>query len=100
MIIVSDKHCYAKECQQEFQGDDKDIAHNGKEFYWLQVRGYAANPVVGVPPRRAGIELFANDMCPVLSEFTEECLGIDAIVLAIAQSHHNSYVLTTQTGTT
>ena len=30
VIIVSDKQCHAEECQQEFQGDDKDIAHNGK----------------------------------------------------------------------
>ena len=28
VVIVSDKHCYAEKCQQEFQGDDKDIAHN------------------------------------------------------------------------
>ena len=32
MVIVSDKHCYADNCQQEFQGDDKDIVHNYKEF--------------------------------------------------------------------
>ena len=28
MVIVSDKHAYAQKCQQEFKGDDKDIAHN------------------------------------------------------------------------
>ena len=33
VVIVSDKHCHADECQQEFQGDDKNIVHNGKEFY-------------------------------------------------------------------
>ena len=33
VVIVSDKYCYAAECQQEFKGDDKDIVHNGKEFY-------------------------------------------------------------------
>ena len=33
VIIISDKHCHAEECQQEFQGDDKDIVHNGKVFY-------------------------------------------------------------------
>ena len=29
VIIISDKHCHAEECQQEFQDDNKDIVHNG-----------------------------------------------------------------------
>ena len=34
VIIVSDKQCYAAESQQEFQGDDKNVAHNE---LWIQI---------------------------------------------------------------
>ena len=40
MVIVSDKHAYAQKCQQEFKGNDKDIAHNDQVFVDYKLGGY------------------------------------------------------------
>ena len=46
------------------------------------------------------IEIVANDMRSVLPKLTTESIGIDTIVVSIAECYHHSEVLTTQTGAT
>ena len=32
MVVVPDKQGYARESQDEFEGDDEDVLHNGNGF--------------------------------------------------------------------
>ncbi len=35
VVVVSDEQGYARESQDEFEGDDEDVLHNGNGFYKL-----------------------------------------------------------------
>ena len=46
------------------------------------------------------LRLDLGDVSPVLLEFAAESIGIDAVVMPVAKSHHNGKVLTAQAGAT
>ena len=85
--------------------DDNDIARRVLSWIPDDFKGRLLDVPVGTAvftteKYRICIEIVANDVRPILPEFTAESIGIDAIIAPIAMSHHNGEIFAPQTGTT
>ena len=84
MIVVSDEQGDTNKGEQELEGYDEDVMHNGKSLMRLKIGRYATHPVVEVPSTRADIRLFANDMGTLFPKEVAQFLGCDFIAKLVA----------------